>query len=176
MTRARIASKALALFGAIALGLAAIGIYGLMSYSVNQRTHEIGIRMALGAKREEVLRLVVRQGLVLAMIGVALGTAGALLLTRFLSSMLYGVGVNDPMTLLSVAALLSGVAALASFIPAADPASTGPATSISPGTSAFRRRTSVSRSAPTSVAFGPSDFSECDTTHLGSLRHASANS
>ena len=108
----------LALFAAIALGLAAIGIHGLMSYSVNQRTHEIGIRMALGAKREEVLRLVVRQGMVLAMIGVALGTAGALLLTRFLSSMLYGVGVNDPMTLLSVAVLLSGVAALASFIPA----------------------------------------------------------
>jgi putative ABC transport system permease protein len=107
----------LALFGAIALGLAAIGIYGLMSYSVNQRTHEIGIRMALGAKREEVLRLVVRQGLVLAMIGVALGTAGALLLTRFLSGMLYGVGVNVPITLLSVAALLRGVAALSSFIP-----------------------------------------------------------
>jgi putative ABC transport system permease protein len=108
----------LAFFAAIALGLAAIGIYGLMSYSVNQRTHEIGIRMALGAKRDEVLRLVVRQGLVLAMIGVALGMAGALLLTRFLSSMLYGVGVNDPITLLSVAVLLSGVAALASFIPA----------------------------------------------------------
>jgi putative ABC transport system permease protein len=108
----------LAFFAAIALGLAAIGIYGLMSYSVHQRTHEIGIRMALGAKREEVLRLVVRQGMVLAMIGVALGTAGALLLTRFLSSMLYGVGVNDPITLLSVAVLLSGVAALASFIPA----------------------------------------------------------
>jgi putative ABC transport system permease protein len=108
----------LALFAAIALGLAAIGIYGLMSYSVNQRTHEIGIRMALGAKRKEVLRLVVRQGMVLAMIGVALGTAGALVLTRFLSSLLYGVGVNDPLTLLSVAGLLSSVAALASFIPA----------------------------------------------------------
>jgi putative ABC transport system permease protein len=97
-----------------------------MSYSVNQRTHEIGIRMALGAKREEVLRLVVRQGLVLAMIGVALGTAGALLLTRFLSGMLYGVGVNDPITLLSVAALLSGVAALASFIPASRAAGIDP--------------------------------------------------
>jgi putative ABC transport system permease protein len=108
----------LALFAAIALGLAAIGIYGLMSYSVNQRTHEIGIRMALGAKRKEVLRLVVRQGMVLAMSGVALGTAGALVLTRFLSSMLYAVGVNDPITLFSVAGLLSGVAALASFIPA----------------------------------------------------------
>jgi len=108
----------LALFAAIALGLAAIGIYGLMSYSVSQRTHEIGIRMALGAKREEVLRLVVGQGMVLAMIGVVLGTAGALALARFLTSVVYGVGVNDPLTLLSVAALLSAVAALASSIPA----------------------------------------------------------
>ena len=105
-------------FAAIALGLAAIGIYGLMSYSVHQRTHEIGIRLALGAKRAEVLGLMVRQGMTLAMIGVCLGTGGALLLTRFLSSMLYGVGVNDPLTFLSVAALLSGVAVLASFIPA----------------------------------------------------------
>jgi putative ABC transport system permease protein len=108
----------LAVFAAIALGLAAIGIYGLMSYAVSQRTREIGIRMALGAKRAEVLHLVVRQGTMLAMIGVALGIVGALLLTRFLSGMLYGVGVNDAGTLLSVAALLIGVAALASFIPA----------------------------------------------------------
>ena len=108
----------LAVFGAIALGLAAIGIYGLMSYTVNQRTHEIGIRMALGAKRGDVLHLVVRHGMMLAIVGVALGTVGALLLTRFFSGMLYGVGVNDPTTLLSVAALLIGVAALASYIPA----------------------------------------------------------
>jgi len=107
-----------ALFAAIALGLAAIGVYGLMSYSVNQRTHEIGIRMALGAKRGEVLVLVVRQGMALALTGVLVGTGGALLLTRFLSSMLYGVGVNDPLTLFSVSTLLSGVAALASYIPA----------------------------------------------------------
>lgn len=107
-----------ALFATIALGLAAIGVYGLMSYSVQQRTHEIGIRMALGRKAGEVLALVVRQGMALAITGVVVGTGGALLLTRFLSSMLYGVGVNDPLTFLSVAALLSGVAALASFIPA----------------------------------------------------------
>jgi len=108
----------LAVFAAIALGLAAIGIYGLMSYTVNQRTHEIGIRMALGAKRRDVLHLVVRHGMMLAIVGVVLGTVGALLLTRFLSDMLYGVGVNDPTTLLSVATLLIGVAALASYIPA----------------------------------------------------------
>jgi len=108
----------LAVFATIALGLAAIGIYGLMSYTVNQRTHEIGIRMALGAKRGEILHLVVRHGMMLAIVGVVLGTVGALLLTRFLSSMLYGVGANDPTTLLSVATLLIGVAALASYIPA----------------------------------------------------------
>jgi predicted permease len=108
----------LAAFATTALGLAAIGIYGLMSYTVNQRTHEIGIRMALGAKRGEILHLVVRHGIMLAIVGVVLGTVGALLLTRFLSSMLYGVGANDPTTLLSVATLLIGVAALACYIPA----------------------------------------------------------
>src|SRR2546429_4488167 len=108
----------LAVFATIALGLAAIGIYGLMSYTVNQRTHEIGIRMALGAKRGEILHLVVRHGMMLAIVGVVLGTVGALLLTRYLSSMLYGVGANDPPTLLSVATLLIGVSALASYIPA----------------------------------------------------------
>jgi len=108
----------LAIFATTALGLAAIGIYGLMSYAVNQRTHEIGIRMALGAKRGDVLRLVVRHGMMLAIFGVLLGTVGGLLLTRFLSSMLYGVGVNDPATFLSVATLLVGVAALATYIPA----------------------------------------------------------
>jgi putative ABC transport system permease protein len=108
----------LTIFAAIALGLAAIGIYGLMSYTVSQRTHEIGIRMALGAKRGDVLHLVVRHGMMLAIVGVVLGTGGAFLLTRLLSGMLYGVGVNDPTTLLSVATLLTCVAALASYIPA----------------------------------------------------------
>jgi predicted permease len=114
----RFQTSLLGSFAMIALGLAAIGIYGLMSYTVNQRRHEIGIRMALGAKRGDVLHLVVRHGMSLAIVGVVLGTVGALLLTRFLSSMLYGVSVNDPTTLLSVATLLIGVAALASYIPA----------------------------------------------------------
>ena len=95
-----------------------MAFYGLMSYTVSQRTHEIGIRMALGAKRGDVLHLVVRHGMMLAIVGVVLGTGGAFLLTRLLSGMLYGVGVNDPTTLLSVATLLTGVAALASYIPA----------------------------------------------------------
>jgi len=114
----RFQTSLLAAFAAVALGLAAIGIYGLMSYSVSQRTHEIGIRMALGGKRAEILRLVVGRGMVLAMVGVAVGIGGALLLTRFLSSLLYGVGANDPVTFLGVAVLLSAVAALASLIPA----------------------------------------------------------
>src|SRR5260221_4759012 len=108
----------LALFASVALMLAAVGIYGLMSYSVSQRTHEIGIRMALGAKREGVLRLVLRQALLLAATGVALGIGGALILTRFLSSLLFGVSSKDPLTFVSVSLLLAGVATSASFIPA----------------------------------------------------------
>jgi len=108
----------LALFASVALMLAAVGIYGLMSYSVSQRTHEIGIRMALGAKREGVLRLVLRQALLLAAAGVALGIGGALILTRFLSSLLFGVSSKDPLTFVSVSLLLAGVATSASFIPA----------------------------------------------------------
>jgi len=108
----------LALFASVALMLAAVGIYGLMSYSVSQRTHEIGIRMALGAKREGVLRLVLRQALLLAAAGVALGIGGALTLTRFLSSLLFGVSSKDPLTFVAVSLLLAGVATSASFIPA----------------------------------------------------------
>jgi len=108
----------MALFASLALVLAAIGIYGLMSYSVSQRKHEIGIRMALGAKREEVLRLVVGQGLLLAGGGVVLGVGGALILTRLLSSLLFGVGPNDPVTYVAVSLLLGSVAAAGSLIPA----------------------------------------------------------
>jgi putative ABC transport system permease protein len=108
----------LALFASVALMLAAVGIYGLMSYSVSQRTHEIGIRMALGAKREGVLRLVLRQALLLAATGVVLGIGGALILTRFLSSLLFGVSSKDPLTFVAVSLLLAGVATSASLIPA----------------------------------------------------------
>jgi predicted permease len=108
----------LGVFAAIALLLAAVGIYGVMSYTVEQRTHEVGIRTALGASRSDVLKLIVGQGFKLALIGVGMGIVGALMLTRFLSSLLYGVRPSDPATFLAVSLLLAGVALLASYIPA----------------------------------------------------------
>jgi predicted permease len=108
----------LSLFAAIALLLASIGIYGIIHYSASQRTAEIGIRMALGAMPREIQHLVVGEGLLLGAIGLALGIAGALALTRFLSNLLYGVTPSDPLTFISVSILLLGVAFLASLIPA----------------------------------------------------------
>ncbi len=105
-------------FAASALLLAAIGTYGVMAYSVAQRTNEIGIRLALGAQRRDVLRLVVGQGAVLALIGVTAGVAGALGLTRFLSGLLYDVDPSDPITIIAVAVLLMLVALLACYLPA----------------------------------------------------------
>jgi predicted permease len=107
-----------ALFAALALVLGAIGVYGVISYSVAQRTREIGIRMAMGAQRQQVLHLIVGEGAVLALTGVAVGLLGALLLTRLMSSLLYGVGAADLSTYVSVALLLVVVAIAASYIPA----------------------------------------------------------
>jgi predicted permease len=108
----------LALFGSLALFIAAIGIYGVISYSVAQRTHEIGVRIALGAVRRDVVKLVVGQGLKLALAGIAIGLVGAWALTRFLTSLLFGVKPTDPLTYVVVCLILTAVAVLASYLPA----------------------------------------------------------
>jgi putative ABC transport system permease protein len=108
----------LGVFAGVALVLAAIGLYGVMSYSVSWQTHEIGIRMALGAKRADVLRLVVRQGMTMTVIGLALGLAGAFAMSRVLRGMLYGVSPTDPFTFAGVSIVLLIVALLACLVPA----------------------------------------------------------
>jgi putative ABC transport system permease protein len=108
----------LGVFASIALVIAAVGIYGVISYAVSQRTQEIGIRMALGAQASDVLRMVIWRGMRLTLIGVALGVAAALALTRVMKNLLFNVSATDPVTFAIIVLLLVGVAFIASYIPA----------------------------------------------------------
>ena len=118
LSRPRLLAQLLGGFAGLALFLASIGTYGLLSYLVTERRREIGIRMALGAERAAVLRHIMGQGLRLALFGLAAGLAGAFALTRLMATLLFDVEPNDPATLVAVAAAITGVAALACFIPA----------------------------------------------------------
>jgi ABC-type antimicrobial peptide transport system permease subunit len=126
MARTSFTLVMLAVAAGTALFLGIVGLYGVIAYSASQRTREIGIRMALGAGKSEILRMVTTEGFKLALIGVAIGLAGALVLTRFLSGLLYGVRPSDPPTLVAVCGLLLAVAFLASYIPARQAAKVDP--------------------------------------------------
>jgi putative ABC transport system permease protein len=118
LTLRRVAMMLLTVFASLALTLATVGIYGLTAYSVSRRTHEIGLRVALGASQSQILRLVVGRGLVTSLVGAAIGVAAALVLTRGLSAMLYGVTATDPLVFAGVPLLLIAVSVLASYVPA----------------------------------------------------------
>jgi putative ABC transport system permease protein len=118
VARQRFSMLLLGLFAALALLLASIGIYGVMSYSVAQRTREIGIRIALGARRADVLQMTVKQALKLVGVGMMIGLAAAFLLTRVLASLLFGISATDPITFIGISVVLLAVAILASYVPA----------------------------------------------------------
>jgi putative ABC transport system permease protein len=122
----RFQTMLLGIFGVLGLTLALLGIYGVVSYSVTQRTHEIGIRMALGAEPKQVLRLILGQGLKLVLVGVVIGIAAAPALTRLMASLLFGVSTSDPLTFAGVAVLLLIVALVACYIPSRRAMRVGP--------------------------------------------------
>ena len=118
VTSQRFSMLLLAIFAGLAMVLAAVGIYGVMSYSVAQRRGEIGIRMALGAQKVDVLKLTVGEGLKLVVIGIGVGLIGAFLLTRLMSSLLFGITATDPLTFAAISLVLVAVALIASYVPA----------------------------------------------------------
>ena len=128
--RARLTMVLLASFAILALVLAATGMYAVLSYAVSKRTREIGIRMALGARRDEVVSLILRGAGVLALVGVGAGVAGALALSRFLSSQLYGITATDPATYAALALLLVGIVLIASYVPARRATRVDPVTAL----------------------------------------------
>ncbi|HET9531333.1 MAG TPA: ABC transporter permease [Blastocatellia bacterium] len=130
LARRRFSMLLLGVFAAFALVLAATGIYGVMNYWVNQRTHEIGLRMALGAGQRNILQLVLRQALILVSAGIVIGLAGAFALTRVMSNLLFGISATDRLTFIAVSILLGGIALLASYIPARRAARVDPMVSL----------------------------------------------
>ena len=118
MATDRMFSGLLVIFSTVALVLAAVGLYGIIAYTVARRTHEIGIRMALGAGRSDVLRLVMRRAVALTAIGIAVGLAAAFAVTRMLGSLLFEIDPHDPITFGGIAALLAMIALAASYVPA----------------------------------------------------------
>ncbi len=117
-------------FAVIALVLASLGVYGVVDYAVSMRTREICVRIALGAQTRDVVRMVVRQGVVLAVVGVAIGLVGALAVSRLLASALYGISATDPSTFLLIPLMLAGVALLASYLPARRAAQVDPVVAL----------------------------------------------
>jgi len=127
---ARTTGLLLGISGILAMVLTSIGLFGVIAYMVSQRTHEIGVRIAMGARRSDVMKLVLRQGLSVAMVGLGIGTSAALVVSRLLSPLLYGVSANDPVTLAGVFIGLAGISALACYLPARRAMRVSPATAL----------------------------------------------
>jgi ABC-type antimicrobial peptide transport system permease subunit len=130
LSQERMLAKLAGFFAILALVLACVGLYGVLSYSIARRTREIGVRMALGAGRGDVLGMVLRESLMLAISGVMVGVAGALAVTRYTSSMLWGLTPHDPTTIVGAAALLLAVTLLAAYVPARRAARVDPMTAL----------------------------------------------